>query len=86
METLTLDTSIDNSSIRKFITNTFGVSNYFKYTHNPKIIDVVIINNIEPTFEFDLCEAQLTEQSKNFSMSSFSKEWNEEDDEFWNKF
>ena len=87
MTTLTLDTSVDTSSSFKMIFgNTFGVSNYFRNSKESKIIDVVVINNLEPSYKTDLCDAQLTEQAKNFSMSSFAKEWNEEDDDFWNKF
>lgn len=86
MTTLTLDTSVDTSSFKKIFGNTFGVSNYFRNATESKIIDVVVINNLEPSYKIDLCDAQLTEQAKIFSMSSFAKEWNEEDDDFWNKF
>ena len=86
MTTLTLDTSVDTSSFKKLFGSTLGVSNYFRNATESKIIDVVVINNIETSYKMDLCDAQLTEQAKNFSMSSFAKEWNEEDDDFWNKF
>lgn len=85
MTTLTLNTSVDTSSFKKLFGSTFGVSNYFRNTES-KIIDVVVINNLEPSYQIDLCDVQLTEQAKNFSMSSFAKEWNEEDDAFWDKF
>jgi hypothetical protein len=86
MTTLTLDTSVDTSSIKNFFSSTFGVSNYFPLSKKSEIIDVVVINNIQSQYKFDLCESQLTEQAKKFSLSSFSKEWDEEDDDFWSKF
>ena len=86
MTTLTLDTSVDTSTFKKLFSSTIGVSHYFRNTSESQIIDVVVINNLEPYYKIDLSDAQLTAQVKDFSMSSFSKEWNEENDDFWNKF
>ena len=69
MTTLTLDTSVDTSSFKKFFSSTFGVSTYFNNVRNSEIIDVVVINNIEPNYKFDLSESQLSEQAKNFSLT-----------------
>lgn len=46
--------------------------------------DVVVINNVQPSYDCDLDDDTLTEQSMNFALSSFAEEWDKEDDELWN--
>lgn len=48
-------------------------------------IDVVVVNNYT-NYHSDLSESELTNQAMNLSISSFSEEWDKEDDDYWNNY
>jgi hypothetical protein len=83
--TLTLNTSNGNSSV-KYNTNFFGYSRYFRILPENKVEDVIVVNNFSPYLDFNIDDSELTKQAMNLSTSSFSLEWDKEDDDFWNNY
>lgn len=51
-----------------------------------KIKDVVVVYSYYNDVEFDLSKKDLTETSKKLAVTSFSKEWDNEDDGYWNNY
>lgn len=82
---LTLNTSNSNSTVR-YSTNSFGFSHYFRLFPENKVEDVIVVNNFTTDLDFNIDDNELTKQAMNLSSSSFSEEWDKEDDEFWNNY
>jgi hypothetical protein len=83
---LTLNTSNGYSSVR-YSTNFFGFSRNFRFLpSNNKFEDVIVVNNFTTALDFNIDDNELTKQAMNLSTSSFSEEWDKEDDVFWNNY
>jgi hypothetical protein len=83
---LTLNTSNCYSSVR-YSTNSFGYSRNFRFLpSNNKFEDVIVVNNFTTALDFNIDDNELTKQAMNLSTSSFSEEWDKEDDMFWNNY
>ena len=82
---LTLNTSNSNSTVR-YSTNSFGFSRYFRFFPENKVEDLIVVNNFTTDLDFNIDDNELTKQAMNLSTSSFSEEWDKEDDEFWNNY
>jgi hypothetical protein len=86
--TITLNTSSSNPVTRsKYTTSSFGFYKAFKLSCEVKVVDdVILVNNFNTNLEIDLSDLELTKCSMNIATSSFSEEWNKEDDDFWNNY
>jgi len=51
-----------------------------------KIKDVIVVYSYYNDVEFDLSNKDLTETTKKLAITSFSKEWDKEDDNYWNNY
>jgi hypothetical protein len=51
-----------------------------------KIKDVIVVYSYYNDVELDLSNKDLTETTKKLAITSFSKEWDKEDDNYWNNY
>lgn len=65
----------------------YSIYRKYYFSLPEKIIDVVIHQvDFSNKFDVNLTSEEMTKSSMSFSISSFSKEWDLEEDEYWNKY
>lgn len=64
----------------------FGYSNIIISQRRQEITDVFVNFNYFLEYESDLSSKDLTISSMKLSQSSFAKEWDNENDDYWNSY